>query len=94
MPWEEKLKEVLKRNGSERHTGREEMRKGRENERDRVMESRELRAGQWEKQHRQNFKLCLWHCSHTLTSTFLAWEYLKACQTLFRAVVIHFGAVR
>ena len=65
---------------SERECAKERNRKARE--RDRAIESGEARASLWEKEHRQNFKLCLWHCSHTLTSTALAWEYLKACQTL------------
>lgn len=64
---------------SERKTGR-----------DSAMESGKVRASLWEKKHQQNFKLCLWHCSHTLTSTVPDWEYLSACQTLLRALVIHF----
>ncbi len=94
-----KLKDMLKRNWSESERqmdikGRRETGKRVRTGRDRAIESGEVRAGLWEKNHRQNFKLCLWHCSHTLTSTVPAWEYLKTCQTLFRVVVIHFGAGR
>lgn len=62
--------------------------------RDGAAESGEVRVSLWEKQHWQNFKSCLWRCSHTLTPAVSAWDSLKACQTLLGAGVIHFGAER
>lgn len=58
---------------------------------DRARDSRETETmtEREKKKHGQNFKLCLWHRSHTLTSTAAALEYLQACQTALRAIGTH-----
>lgn len=79
---------------SERQTERKRAQERDVKVRDGAVESEEVRVSLWESQHWQNFKLCLWRCSHTLTPAVSAWDSLKACQTLLWAVVIHFGAER